>query len=329
MIKIIPSILAITLLITGCGNSAEKKVDEKGKTIATSISDSQFESDAFIEKYNVYITFENSFNKRVYEAYNRYFEWADIEKGPKESRYIRGIYTLNDFQIKNLEKALAKEPEIEMIDPLMLVVLEKSKILNEVVLESNEYYEKEDYKDDDFAKGELLHGRLVEAFNKYFTAYDAMKVEFVVLQGELFEHEVENLKKNGFIIRYNLKMSLHQAEGIIDTLGELNATELESLDVNKFDAQMTKFITIYDDLEKLVKDQAQLKKEYGDNFGGKAYISSYIYGSRDFIRETRRLRKRIEKNDFKSSRNSDNGTPEKINNVYFDMVEKYNGILGL
>jgi len=265
----------------------------------------------------------SGFTPRAYESYNRYFGWADVEKGPKGSKIVLGLYPLEEGRINHMEEALGNAPEIEKLDTLMRVVIEKSKALSNVTLEAEEYYDKEDYKDDDFAKGETLHKSLLEAFNEYFSANDEMKVEFLVLKEELFEYEIDKLKKNGLITQYNIQMNMHHAEAILDLLGNLDVSELKSLDVKKYDTQMTKFQTTYDDIEKLAKDTNQIKKEYGDNFYME-YITDYIYESRDFIRETKRLKTRIEKSDFEVSRGSDNGTPKKIHAVYSQMVNMYN-----
>lgn len=322
--------LGACLFLISCGDTKEKKVDENGNTVATGISENMFESANFIDKYNVYIDFGNTFHNEVNNTYDRYFEWADYEKGPKAAKRVGTVSDIADYSLTKLEEALPKDPEIEEIDPLMEQVAEKAKILNTVLAEASGYYKRQDYKDDDLTKGQNLHVDLVKAFEAYYAAYDAMYAEFEVLQDELTAYDAEKFKTNGQLIKYNLIMNLEYVENMLNTIGSLDGPELKTLDLEKLDAQAAKFRTSFDELEKLVTDEEQVKKEYGNPSLVNYKLSRFVGSSEDMIREIRNLKERIEKNDFKYSivhpEIPDKGSPAKLNKIYGQLINGYNSL---
>lgn len=330
MKKTIILLLSTTLLFTSCGEKKEKKVDETGKTIATGVAESLFESATFIDKYNVYIDYGNSFHSKVNDSYTNYFDWADYEKGPKGAKRIGNVYEISDYALKEVEEALTKEPEIKEIDPLMAVVAEKANTLNKLLSEASSYYKRQDYKDDDFAKGQSIHTDLVKAFEEYYAVYGTMYAEFEVLQDELTAYDTEKFKNNGELIKYNLITSLNASEGILNIIGDLDGPELKNINMEKLDNQVLKFRASFDELEKLIKDEEQVKKEYGNPATINYKLSNFIGYSEDMIREVRNLKERIEKNNFKYSivhpNIPDNGSPIKLSKLYGHLVGSYNSL---
>lgn len=330
MKKTFTSILCISLLIASCGDSKEKKVDDNGNTVVSAVPTNNFESAEFINKYNTYIDFGNSFDKRAIDSYHKYFEWADIDNGPKGAKNVRGVSTLPEHSLKSLEKGLAIDIEIEGVDEPMKAAYEKGKQLYTVIEEADSYYDKQDYKDDNFEKGEQLHMSIKTAFDEYFNAYDTMYSEFVVVQDELFKYDVEKFKSNGELIKYNLMMGLHTSEAVLNVIGSLDGPELKNINLESFEKRVAEFRATYDELEKLAKDEEQIKKEYGSSVRAKHSISSFVNTGKQFIREIRNLKERIEKNNFKYSivhpNIPDNGSPLKLSKIYSTMVSEYNRV---
>lgn len=328
--KVMLSILCVLFLMLSCGESKEKKVDENGNIVSSAVPESKFESTGFIMKYNKYIDFGNRFDSQANDSYQRYFKWADIEKGPKNAKRVGGVSTLPEASLKDLKTALGLEEDIEGVDGLMKVVYDKAVVLYNVFEDADGYYDKEDYKDDDFAKGEELHKQIVAAYDGYFTAYSAMYKEFAVLQDELFKFDAAKFKEENLLLKYNLMMSLHFSENILDVIGDLDAQELKKMDMAKFDAEMTEFRTHFDALDKLAKDKSNITKEYGDSSIKGHYISSFIKKGNDFIVQTRKLKERIEKNNFNYGSIHPNipasGSPHKLNEIYSKMVGEYNSL---
>lgn len=325
MKKFILPIIALSLiLLTSCGNDKTSNSDQ-----VSSETLDKFETKAFIDKYNMYIGFGNRFDKNAIASYNRYFDWADREKGPSiDSKKIGGVSKLSETDLKKLEKAIALDPEIEEVDDLMKAVLKDGITLQNVLENANSYYQKQDYKDDNFAKAKDLHKELVSAFDNYFNSYDNMYVSFTALQNSLKEFEANKYKENGELIRYNLMMELNKADAIFMLIGNLDGEDLKTINLEKFNSKLAEFRTVHEALEKLNKDETQKNKEFGEVSLAKSMLPSFIREGNSFIRECRNLEERIEKNDFSYGSvhhiNPAKGSPSKLRKIYSNLVTNYN-----
>jgi len=121
----------------------------------------------------------------------------------------------------------------------MKVVLKDATTLHGIIDKADSYYQKQDYKDDDFAKGKDLHKELVIAYDNYFNSYDKMYVNFRALQSSLKEFEANKYKENGELIRYNLMMELNKADDIFMLIGNLDSEGLKKMNLGE--KLLTKF----------------------------------------------------------------------------------------
>lgn len=305
--------------------------DEKNSTASnnSNVSSSKFETKEFIDKYNKYIAFGNLFDKSVINSYDRYFDWADREKGPSsQTKNVRGVSTLSERQITQLEQAVTSKPEIENVDEKMKPVIKSSKALFEILNEADSYYQKQDYKDDDFSKGKELHTKIVTAYDNYFKNYDAMYADFKVVQNNLKEFEANKFKENGEFIRYNLIMELNKIDQIFSLIGNLDGEALKSINIETLKSTVSEFRKVHEELEKYNKDENQKTKEFGKTGIAKTFLPSYIREGNSFVRECRNLIERIEKNDFDYGIShpmiAAKGSPLKLRKVYSQLVTNYN-----
>ena len=324
---LVPFLLLLAIL-TSCGEDKKTGTESNSTEVSYETLD-KFETNAFIDKYNIYIGFGNRFDASVTKSYDRYFGWADRNEGPSsKSKRIGGVSKLYDSELKKLEKAIAQAPEIEEVDDLMKVVLKDATTLHDIIDKADSYYQKQDYKDDDFAKGKDLHKELVIAYDNYFNSYDKMYVNFRALQSSLKEFEANKYKENGELIRYNLMMELNKADDIFMLIGNLDSEGLKKMNLEEFKAKLSAFRAVHDELEKLNGDEAQKTKEFGEVSVAKSFLPSFIREGNSFIRECRNLQERIEKNDFDYGivhpNIPANGSPLKLRKVYGDLVTSYN-----
>ncbi|NRD18575.1 YiiG family protein [Winogradskyella eckloniae] len=325
MKKLILSCLVLLSIVTSCNE--EKKAATTERVSAETLN--KFETKEFIDKYNIYIGFGNRFDKNVGNSYERYFKWADYEKGPSaNSKRIGGVTTLSNSELEKLEKAIAQYPEIEEVDDLMKAVLKDATYLQTTLDKADSYYQKQDYKDDDFALGKDLHKDLVKAFENYYKSYDLMYVNFKGLQNSLKEFEAHKYKENGELIRYNLMMELNKADQVFDVIGNLDGENLKSIDIKELKAKLADFRTVHNALESQNKDETQKTKEFGKTSIAKSFLPTFIREGNSFIRETRQLIERIEKNDFDYGIThpsiAASGSPLKLRKVYGNLVTYYN-----
>jgi tetratricopeptide (TPR) repeat protein len=194
-----------------------------------------FETSEFIDKYNVYINFENSFDKRVRESQEYYFKWADREESPPtNTNRVYGIMTLYDHSLEFLEEAIKKKPKIDEVDDLMKDVLKKATTLHNVVKNAHSYYDRQDYKDDDFVKAKKFHKELILAYDNYFISYAKMDPVFSDLQDRFNNFLINKYQESGELIKYNLIKGIKKAKQIIAIIGDLEGEELLKLDLGDF-----------------------------------------------------------------------------------------------
>lgn len=314
------STLIAGTLIIGCNDSQKSEAAKQPTETGSG-------SPAYIDKYNLYIEFANSFHDSTRESYNRYLHWADYEKGPKGSENVDGISLIDSDGITVLEDALKNKAEIEGVDNLMTDVLAKAISLQKVIEPAYSYYDKQDYKDDDFAKGQTMHTEILQSFEEYFASYDKMYIEFKKVQEKQAELELKELKDNGKIIRYNLLKNLHSVEDILNLIGDLDGPDLKTIDLEAFDNEITKFRETADKLEEFAKDDEKLKEEFGIITSG---YSRYVQDTTKFIKETRNFKERIKKSNFKYNITHPSipasGSPAKLYSIRNAMIDHYNGL---
>ena len=129
-------------------------------------------------KMNAYIECYNRADDSAHTSIERYQSWIkDIKKGPtgKES-HIYGIHDIHENVIKlcnkSMTEGLAIEPAAPELDAAAKQYLDNLNALKEKVSEAHKYYERENYKDDKFAKGKEMHAPLVAAMTAFEKASD-------------------------------------------------------------------------------------------------------------------------------------------------------------
>lgn len=107
----------------------------------------------------------------------RYLSWADAEAGPtKRGRNIYGLYDVSDPADCHAAaaKAAKMSPERPALETAARDYASAAAAVHEIVAEAVIYYERANYKDDDFARGMALHEPLMEAFARFEAAHRAL-----------------------------------------------------------------------------------------------------------------------------------------------------------
>ncbi|MBC9797219.1 DUF3829 domain-containing protein [Sinomicrobium weinanense] len=310
--------LLLIWAVTGCKTNNE----QEGET--TEANHTGFMSPEFIKKYNQYVYFD-TFHKWVNFNYDNYFDLVDPDTGPQGIE-VYGLYPLDAENIDWLDTAIESKPVIDEVDREMEMVSKAARQLAKVVNEAKDYYYRENYKDDHFAKAKELHPRLLESFKAYYIAYDAMQGTFMKLQYKMLEADLKGLKKGDGPIRYYLLKNLDQARKIITFIQE--TPDISTLSLSELNTLFNVFKTSLSDLEESMEHEDRIK-EFGMYHG---YLESYRSFADNFIVVFRNLKERVEKNDFSYLPTypniPDRGTPEKIMKVYKEMFQAYNNLVG-
>lgn len=138
-------------------------------------------SEALHTKMNAYIDCYNGSSERAISSINRYESWvSNMDNGPTgKEKHIYGLYSLNGVENckENVTAVLAIEPKQEKLDGAAKEYLDALLVLDQKVQEADKYYSRENYKDDNFAKGKEMHPALVVAMNAFLKANDQLSSE--------------------------------------------------------------------------------------------------------------------------------------------------------
>jgi len=124
------------------------------------------------QKLQAYIECANDLSERAYDSRSRYFSWA-AKSGPTgKERIIYGTYTISDPSecSTKIEAANKLEPHNADLEAAGTAYAKAVTALAPLLVEADDYYTQENYKDDKMAKGKALHPKLVAAWTDFENA---------------------------------------------------------------------------------------------------------------------------------------------------------------
>lgn len=285
---------------------------------STPASDSGDDDNNIVKKTNFYITdCYNRYSNRVVDSHNRYLSWVkNAEQGPtgKES-IVYGLYDVSGDG-SDCEKAVASAKGIEPMMPELDEAADNYVIaLKEVITAIRgvyPYYEQEDYKDDNFAKGKSSHAGLMDAFKRFKAVNDTFAAEVDKLEDEVAEKELARLTESG------------QRDDALIVESGIKAKKIKNLIREK------KFEEISaDELNTLIEDFVKTIDEMRTN-EGKPMFSSYVRSCDNFTKASKEMMRRIRDkkpfSDFEKRQiamgfeETIEGSPGKVIGAYNDMI---------
>ncbi len=166
----------------------------------TKSAGSESSSALLVKKSNLYIS--DCFNKyatSVANSHNRYISWVrDPKAGPTgKERIVYGLYQINgdgsDCSAA-VTKAKAMEPPMPELEAAAdQFVLALNEVLPKVA-DIYGYYDKEDYKDDNFARGKAAHPELIASFENFEKINKAFGTEIDKLEDNVAEMQLDEFK---------------------------------------------------------------------------------------------------------------------------------------
>lgn len=145
------------------------------------------ETTAVGRKLDLYVQCLNDVDNALHSAYHDYARVVDRTKGPAKGHAPASLFIRNEIDpcFDKLKQGMAAQPALAELDASAQGYLAALQQLAPVFKEAAEYYRQQDYKDDNFAKGQQLHGPLVAAFEQFdkaseqfHAALDAEDVRF-------------------------------------------------------------------------------------------------------------------------------------------------------
>lgn len=178
------------------------------------------QTSTFTEKMNAYVGCINRLSERSFSSRARYFSWANKNGPTGKERIIYGTYTIYDTSDcrRNVEKANALEPREPTLEAAASAYAEAVSKLEPLLKEADDYYQREDYKDDKMAKGKALHPRLVAAWDAFANADKQLRSGVEAINDKrALERLAEIESKEGKQARYHVEALMIQAKRVLRT----------------------------------------------------------------------------------------------------------------
>ena len=200
------------------------------------------------EKLQGYIECYNQIDGGAHRAIARYTSWVrDMNTGPTgNEKVVYGLYETNSGGIAQCATTLAQtaamQPPLPRLDAAGKTYIQALSAMDKLVKEAHTYYDRENYKDDQFAKGRALHGPLAASFKAFQQASTDFSQALDVENDASLNAQLAQIEKTeGRKLAYFQMSLMSKAKRLADTIGE------EKFDAAKAAEQLTAYESITDE----------------------------------------------------------------------------------
>lgn len=185
------------------------KPDEEGK------------EEGIDQKLSSYIDCYNRMDGSAHRSISRYASWVkDMKAGPSgKERVVYGLYEIDGETITSCKQGFAEAAKAKpalALDAVGAAYIGALDGLNKVVEEAYPYYDRENYKDDGFAKGKQLHVQLAAQITVFQAASNKFSDELEKENDKRLEAQMNKLEKEqGRKLPYLQMATMHQAKQLI------------------------------------------------------------------------------------------------------------------
>lgn len=220
-------VLFVACQIGACGKTPEEAAaSAQPKTTAeqppAARPEPQADATAGIDqKLEAYIGCYNRVDGVAHRSISRYASWVkDMKDGPSgKEKVIYGLYPINSDAIASCKQAFAGAAQAKPVlalDAAGTTYIDALGALGKVVEEAYPYYDRENYKDDGFAKGKQLHVQLAAQISVFQAASDNFSKEIEKENDKRLEAQMNKLEKEqGRKLPYLEMASMHLAKQLI------------------------------------------------------------------------------------------------------------------
>ena len=295
-------------------------------------SDSSGNDSKDIGKFNYYASVYNDMSE-INAGISEYFREAGEAEKIKKSETVKNI-TVNEGTIEKLQKGISINYKMENLDKVAKELLPVLKELKIVTDDMNNYYSGKDYTSDNFAKAQELHTKFLAIIKKYEKLDNEFGAALVVREKENFESSLNKYKKDNSLIKYNMLVLINESKNFIGEMKtqNLNTANYTQGDLTKLKPIQQKIVETSNNLQKLIKDEKQLKKE---KFRAEEFttfqrsLASYKASVASFIS---RIERKHPANPGEIKQpwmtESTEGMPNNVLREYGNLVDDYNSIMG-
>ena len=231
--------------------------------------DSKAKKEADTEKWNSYIDISNSM-KTVYKGLDGYVEVFGNElKYEQPKSMTKFLNAMSSGPEKDrVEKGLKKASELSAkgsteLDKTAAKTFAAMNELYTALADSYAYYRNKDYVDDNYAKAQKLHERVIKAYPAF---EESTPVFNKIMDAEAKvrrKAEIKEMSAEGYKIRASMLSAIDAAKNMQDILIEQDITSqnLQSLKMDVFRPAYDEFVKALGEYDKVKDDKNQRKKE--------------------------------------------------------------------
>ncbi|CAD7714130.1 hypothetical protein LMG31886_09470 [Xanthomonas hydrangeae] len=319
--RVLVLVACVSVLATACGGKSQQPATGAD----TKTTEKQLDSLQGVNaKLGAYIDCFNRVNAKVHAGARYYTGWMqDPFAGPtgRESG-MTGPYDLDHDDMKQCDApvsaAAAAKPSLSALDKAARDYRAALKALQPISHTVAEYYTRQDYEDDQFAKGKQLHPELMDALATYADASTTFSAELDLQNDAAQREKLKILERGEGRTReyYRLAMML-DAKKIADALEE------DQVDVPRVTALLDGFNRLSDEAHAKVADQEP----------GRLAWNSFETAAETFRRQAKaRMKRAVEKTPYSkleqgwlnSPTLAPEGSSRKLLNTYNALVSESN-----
>jgi len=255
---------SLSLILAACGDKTPTAAGGAGSSAKPEASagpaDAQQQLTA---KLNAYIGCFNALDSKTHGSIQSYTRWIkDVDAGPSgRETNVYGPFEISDYDMKQCDapvtEAIAARPALADLDVAAGQYQQALKALVPISKEAHDYYERQDYEDDRFAKGKQLHAPLMTAFKDFVVASETFNAELERQNDAAQREQLKALEQAEGRTReyYRLAMML-EAKAIVELMNE------DDFDQAKARERLDAFNRISDEAHAKVADQEPGKLDW-------------------------------------------------------------------
>lgn len=278
---------------------------------------------ALSKKLSPYIQCINMNSEKIYQSFQRYFSWTDIEKGPTgQEKAVYGIYEISDPEtcIEAVTKASRLKPLMSDLETSGAAYVSALRKLYPLVTQAFEYYGQKKYEVDKMAQAKAMHAALRDGWKEFESADKALSGQIDKVKDGLDQRILAKIKKAyGEKIPYLTRYAFYLGKKVAI---EGQIANLQDLKIDAFSEKISQFEKTLTRLEKYsISHPAEAKK---------AAIDPYIDAAKKFLTAANELLQRVKDNRaFSESEKSSLGTPAEwlIEGTPGKLIKMYNALV--
>lgn len=315
---------------TGCKRLAERLAAQAADAGALGAGGGTEEEADHDEALDGLVDCLNGLDHSISNSLDRYTSWLPDEKDGKQpgptgkERNVYGLYEIHDSSVKSCEKGLkAASAKPEFKD----VAAKYQGVIDKLVPEMNaayKYYDRDEYKDDGFAKAKEIHGKLWPIAEEYQKVSKEFRGAVVKANDARMAAQIKEVEaKHGRNLIFQKLNVMQVAKNAISVATDEKAS---LADLEAVTTAYEKALTEMDEYAKAHKEEAD-KVMMWSSFDSEA--EGYLKALKERLRRVRD-KKAYSRSEIMQLNGSAGwmveGSPDKVSREYNELVNRSNSL---